>query len=56
MIAIPVTFGPYQKLAEGMPDFMFKETVEVGLPRLASNAEKGEVNAIFFKYDLFTAS
>ena len=56
-ISIPVTVGPYQKLAEGTPDFHVKKTVEVTLPSFASNVETREESTICRqRCDLFLAS
>ena len=58
-ISIPVAFGPYQKWTEGRARliFMFKETVEVALPSLASNVETREESTIYLqRCDLFLAS
>ena len=52
-ISIPVAVGPYQKWTEGTP-FIFKETVEVDLPSLASNVEESTI--CLHRCDLFLAS
>ena len=55
-ISISVVVGPYQKWTEGTPDFMFKETVDVALPSLASNVETREESTICLQgCDLFRA-
>ena len=60
-ISITVAVGPYQKWTEidrgrHRLIFMFKETVEVALPSLASNVEMREESNLQFVFKYATCS